>query len=214
MGYKECNKMEKIVLIGAGGYCSGVIDSIEKDKKYRIVGITDPISKDEFCGYPVLGTDDVLQEVFNSGVKKAHITVGSVKTPNLRKKLVEMAKNIGFELVTIIDSSSVIASRVKLGEMVYVAKGAIVNSDVEIGNYCMINTGCIIEHGCRIKDWVHVAPGSVIAGDVIIGDSSHIGLNSSILQGIVIGHDVIVGAGSTVIRNVDSNKTVYGVVKG
>ena len=26
--------MEKIVLIGAGGYCSGVIDSIEKKRQY------------------------------------------------------------------------------------------------------------------------------------------------------------------------------------
>ena len=206
--------MEKIVLIGAGSYCSGVIDSIEKSGEYEILGITDPIVKDNFCGYPILGTDEVLYDVYKKGIRKAHVTVGSVKTPALRKKIVTMAEKIGFELVSIIDPSAIVSTRVVLGKMTYVAKGAIINSNVRIGNYCIINTGSIVEHGCDIEDWVHIAPGSTLAGDIKIGNSSHIGLNSSILQGVTIGSNVVVGIGSTVIRNVDSNKIVYGVVKG
>ena len=205
---------DKVVLIGAGGYCSGVIDSIETSSDYEIYGITDPNVKGSFCGYPILGDDSVLTDVFNNGVRKAHITVGSVGRPDLRKKLVKMAERIGFELVSIIDITATVSASAKLGKMIYVAKKAIVNSLAEVGDYCIINTASVVEHGCRISNWVHIAPGATLAADIVVGESSHVGLNASILQGITIGRDVIVGAGSTVIRNVSDNKTVYGVVKG
>ena len=213
MSKMETNK-EKIVLIGSGGYCSGIIDSIERGNLFSIYGITDPAVRGTFCGYPVLGDDSVLQSVFDSGIKKAFVTIGSVGVPALRKKMVRMAKEIGFELVSVIDPSASVATRANLGEMIYVGKQAVINSFVDIGDFCIINTGSIVEHGSNISDWVHIAPGAVVAGDVVVGDSSHIGLNATVLQGVTIGHDVVVGAGSTVIRNVSDNKTVYGVVKG
>lgn len=206
---------DKLVLIGAGGYCRGVLDSLLLLDSYEIVGITDPATPigTDVYGISVLGTDDILPKLFESGVKKAHITVGSVGNCSLRKKLVEMAENIGFELVTIIDPNAVLAKDVRLGKMVYIGKSATINSDVEIGNYCIINTGSIIEHGCRIGNFVHVAPGSVLVGDIHVGNESHFGLNCSILQGLTIGNRVIVGAGSTVLRNVNDGETVVGIVK-
>ena len=207
-------KKEQIVLIGAGGYCSGIIDSIETSNQYDIYGITDPVVTGTFCGYPILGNDSVLKDVFDSGIRKAHITVGSVASPSLRKKLIKMAEEIGFELVTIIDKTAVLASRIKLGKMAFIAKRAIINSLATIGDYCIINTAAVIEHGCKIDNWVHIAPGAVLAADISVGHSSHIGLNASIKQGVTIGSNVIVGAGSVVIRDVPNNKIVYGVVKG
>lgn len=206
--------MEKIVLVGAGGYCSAVIDSILNEGKYEIAGITDPVKKKSWYGFPVLGTDDILSQLYENGIRKAHITVGSIAKPNKRKELANLLENIGFELVTVIDPSAQIARGVELGKMVYVGKRAIINAMVNIGDYCMINTGAIVEHGCKIENWVHLAPGSTLAADITIGDSSHIGVGATVLQGLTIGHDTVVGAGSVVIRDVASNKTVYGVVKG
>lgn len=206
--------MEKIILLGAGGYCSGVLDSLKKMHMYQVVGITDPISQGNVHGIPIVGNDEILQNIYASGVHNAHITVGTVGNPKVRQKLVKLAQNIGFNLVSIIDPTAILSEYVNYGEMVYIGKKAIINSDVFIGDYCMINTASIVEHGCRLGNFVHIAPGAVIAGDVIIGNNTHIGLNSSILQGIKIEENVIVGAGSTVIRNVTKNKTVYGIVKG
>lgn len=206
--------MDEIVLIGAGGYCAGVIDSIESENKYKIIGITDPKKEGCWCGYPILGTDEFLQNIYDKGVKKAHVTVGSIGCPTKRKELVEYAEEIGFELVSIVDKTAVIAKGVSLGKMVYVGKKAVINAMTDIGDYCIINTGCIIEHGCCIDDWVHVAPGSTLAADISIGKSSHVGIGTTILQGLTIGHNTVIGAGSVVVRNVPSEKTVYGVVKG
>lgn len=206
--------MKKIVLLGGGGYFSSVVDSIRTSTDYEIVGVTDPVLVGEHFGVPVLGTDDILPELYRAGIHYAHITVGSVGNYRPRKRLVELAESIGFELVSIVDRTACISSDVTLGKMSYVAKNVTINTDVVIGDYCMINTACVIEHGCRISDYVHVAPAAAIAGDVHIGYGSHVGINATLLQGITIGDNVIIGAGSTVIGDVDSDQTVYGVVKG
>jgi UDP-perosamine 4-acetyltransferase len=41
--------MKKIILIGAGGHCKSTIDVIEKEKKYKIVGLVDNKKKGYFC---------------------------------------------------------------------------------------------------------------------------------------------------------------------
>ena len=196
------------------GYCSAVIDSILSEGKYEIAGITDPIKKGSWDGFDVLGTDDVLPSLFQAGIKKAHVTVGSIARPNKRKELVHLAEKIGFELVSVIDPAAQIARSAELGKMVYVGKLAVINAMASIGDYCMINTGCIVEHGCSIANWVHIAPGSTLAADIIVGDSSHIGVGTTVLQGVRIGHDTVIGAGSVVVRDVGSNRMAYGVVKG
>lgn len=208
---------KKMVLIGGGGYCKGVLDSLLNNNLYDyvIVGITDPTEKigTLISNIPIIGNDDILQTLYDSGVKYAHITVGSVGDCSLRKKLVTKARKIGFELVSIIDASAIIADDVKLGEMIYVGKRAVINANVEIGKYCIINTGSIVEHGCKLGDYVHVAPGAVLVGDITVGCETHLGLNCSILQGLTIGNQVIVGAATTVLRNIEDNEKVVGLVK-
>lgn len=207
--------MKKLVLIGGGGYCSGVLDSLRGQKEYEIVGITDPsiAAGEKSHGATVLGTDAILPQLYASGVHYAFVTVGSVKDSSLRIKLTAMAKKIGFHLITVVDPTAVIAETARLGEMVYVGKRAVINADVIIGNGCLINTGSIVEHGCRIGDFVHVAPGAVLAGDISVGDRSHIGLNATLLQGIQIGAGAVIGAGAIILRDVQTNEVAVGLVK-
>ena len=204
--------MEKVVLIGAGGYFSAVVDSIKTSTNYEIVGVTDPICKETNNGVKVLGDDTVLEKVFDLGVKNAFVTVGGVGDYTLRNKLIGMVEKIGFSFVSIIDKTAVIADGVKIGKMVYVGKNVTINPNVTIGDYSIINTAAVVEHGCKIGKYCHIAPASAIAGDVKIADNVHIGINSTIIQGISIGEKSIVGAGSTVIHDVLPNKIVYGIV--
>ena len=61
-------EMEDIILVGSGGHAKGVIDTIERQSKYRIVGL---IEKEENKGkkyknYEVIGSDDDLEKLFLS----------------------------------------------------------------------------------------------------------------------------------------------------
>lgn len=204
--------MKDIILIGGGGHCKSVIDSINRSNEYNIVGIIDLLDKigTEICGVKVIGTDNELEHYHKSGIKYAFLTVGSIGKVDLRLKLYSIASNIGYIFPNIIDNIAIISEEVKLGYGNFIGKGAIINSDTSIGNNCIINTGTIIEHDCHIGDYCHIGPGATISGNVQIGNNTHIGTNSTIIQNIIIGENTIIGAGSVVVRNIDSNKKAYG----
>jgi len=205
--------IEKIVLIGGGGHCKSIIDSIICLNKYEIVGIVD--SKENIGkninSIPIIGEDKLLTDLYAKGIKSAFITVGSIGYCHIRERLYNFAKNIGFTIPNIIDSTSILAHSVTLGEGTFIGKGCIVNSDTTLGDMVIINSGAIIEHDCRIGNFVHIAPGVTISGNVKIGQYTHIGVGSTIIQGITIGNQTLVGASSLVLKNIDSGLKVFGI---
>ena len=204
--------MKKIVLVGAGGHALSVIDSIQSNKEYEIVGITELgyVVGEKVLGYEILGNDAILKSVFDSGVKYAFITVGSIGNTSLREKLYLMLKSNGFILPAIIDNSSNIGSDVSLGEGIYAGKNSVVNAKSTIGDMAIINTSALIEHSCCVDKFTHIGPGAVICGDVKIGAFTHVGANSTVIQGINIGDHSLIGAGSIVVHDVPSRVIAYG----
>lgn len=203
--------MIDIVLIGGGGHCSSVIDTIRSLNTYNIVGVTDiDILGSDINGVKVIGTDEILIDLYKNGVRNAFITVGSIGNVSIRKKIYLMLKELGYELPVIIDKSAIVSSSVTIGSGSFIGKGCIINADSKIDKNCIINTGSIIEHNCTLGEFVHIAPGSVLSGGVFIGDNSHIGTNSTVIQNIVVHSDVLIGAGSVVVKNIDSNRIAYG----
>lgn len=204
--------MKKIVLVGAGGHALSVIDSIQLPKDFEIVGITglEHDVGEKLLGYEILGNDDLLKSVFDSGVKYAFITVGSIGNTSLREKLYIMLKNYGFILPSIVDTSSIIGRDVSLGEGIYIGKNTVVNPRSIISDMAIINTGAIIEHGCFINEFTHIGPGAVICGDVKIGAHTHVGANATIIQSVTIGDNSMIGAGSIVVHDVPSKVIAYG----
>ena len=55
-----------IILIGGGGHCVSVIDVIETDNKFNILGILDSnIKENNVLGYKILGGDNLIPELVN-----------------------------------------------------------------------------------------------------------------------------------------------------
>ncbi len=205
----------KIVLIGGGGHCKSVLDTLLRNNEYDEIVITDydiPVGSEIF-GCKVVGNDDLLPKLLEDGFTDAFITVGSIKSTTLRRKLYSLAVETGLNLANIIDSSAVVSEHCRFGKGIFVGKNAVVNADSEIGNCAIINTGAIIEHECRVGEFVHISIGAKLCGNVCIGDDSLIGAGSTVIQGIHIGKNVVIGAGSTVIHNVDDNSVKHGLVK-
>jgi sugar O-acyltransferase (sialic acid O-acetyltransferase NeuD family) len=204
--------MKEVLLIGGGGHCLSVIDSIESSNEFKITGIIDI---DEKVGkkvgkYEVIGTDDDLEKFHNEGIKYAFITLASIGDVSHRLKLVKICKAHGFSLPTIIDSTAIIASSAIIQEGTFVGKGAIVNSESFVGENAIINTGSIIEHNSEIGDFSHIAPGVTLAGNVRVGNSTHLGIGSTVIQNIHIGNDVLIGSHSNVVSDITHNTKAFG----
>lgn len=208
-----CKK--KIVLLGGGGHCRSVLDTLLRSKEYDEIVIADKDlpTQSEILGCKVIGNDGILPQLLKEGYEDAFITVGSIKSTALRRKLYSLARDIGFNLANVIDSSAVFSTYCRFGKGIFVGKNAVINADTEIGDCAIINTGAIVEHECKVGDFAHISVGTMLCGNVQIGEDTLVGAGSTVIQGIRIGRNVVIGAGSTVLTDVEDNSVRYGLVK-
>lgn len=203
---------KKILMIGGGGHCKVVLDSLISQNLYSEIAIIDkdlPLDS-TILGIPVIGRDQDLIKLYNEGYKYAFISLGSIGNWNIRERISKMLTDIGFELPSIIDSSARISSNVTVSQGAYIGKNVIINPSVFLGSNVIINTGVIVEHDCKIGDFVHLAPGSVICGDVKIGRGTHIGAGSVIRNQLSVGENTLIGLGSCVVSPIGNDFVAYG----
>lgn len=203
---------KKLLLIGGGGHCKSVLDSLLQANKYSEISIID---KKENIGKTILdiriiGFDDDLVKLHEQGYNYAVVTFGSVGDPTLRIKLFSLLEKIGFEMPNIVDSTAIVSKYVKMETGIYVGKNAVINIGASIGKGSIINTSTTIEHDCIIEKFSHIAPGTVLCGDVKIGANSHIGAKSVVKQQVRIGANTIIGMGSVVLHDVGDSMIAYG----
>ncbi|MBR1495686.1 MAG: acetyltransferase [Acidaminococcaceae bacterium] len=199
----------KLLLIGGGGHCRSVLDSVLSLSAYDEIGIVD-YNKTPVAGIPVVGQDEDLFDLKANGWTDAFITVGSVGDTSLRQRLFKLITEIGFTLPSIIDSTAVVAKDVIMGKGCFIGKGAIINAGTCIDEAVIVNTGAVIEHECKIEAFAHISPGTVLCGQVTIGEHTHVGAGSVVRQQIQIGSNTLVGAGSVVVKDLPAKVKAFG----
>ncbi len=205
--------MQNIIIIGASGHAKVVIDNIEKELKYKIIGLIDPKLRNdsEFFGYKILGKDEDLPVI----IKKYNIFGGIIAIGDNRKrylvykKICELIPHFNFVNAIHPDSQIARGGYIDIGTVIMA--GAIINSDVKIGPFCILNTNSSIDHDSIMGEFSSLAPNSSLGGNVTIGSFSAISLGANILHGISIGEHTVIGAGSTVTKDIPSYVVAYGV---
>ncbi|MEA3513802.1 MAG: NeuD/PglB/VioB family sugar acetyltransferase [Campylobacterota bacterium] len=172
--------MEDIILIGGGGHCKSVIDVLEQEKKFAIAGIIDKkeLIGQELLGYKYIGCDDDLEELFKI-YKYAIVTVGQIKSPDLRVKLFNKLKDIGYILPVITSPFAYVSKYSTISEGTIVMHQVLINASVNIGKNCIINTKALIEHDCTIDDNCHISTAAVVNGGVTIEEGTFFGSNAT-----------------------------------
>lgn len=188
--------MEDIVIVGFGGHAKSMADCIERMGVFRIIGYTD--FENRHIKYEYLGTDDKLQAIYDSGVRKAAVGIGYLGKSELRCKVHNVLKKIGFELPIITDPSAIVANSAVVGEGTFIGKNAIINAEAKIGKMVIINTMALVEHECVVEDYSHIAVAAVLCGQVKVGKAAFIGANATVIQNMLIPEYKIVPAGITV----------------
>ena len=203
---------KRILLIGGGGHCKSVLDSLLELNEFAEIGIIDKrenVGK-SVMGVTVVGCDDDLPNLFRYGYRYAFVTVGSIGNPTLRIKLFTLLNEIGYGIPAIIDGSAKVSKHAIIEQGVFIGKHTIVNAGAIIQKGSIINSGAVVEHDCQIGTFSHIAPGAVLGGEVVVGENSHVGSNATIKQQIHVGSNSIIGMGSVVLQNIDSNTMAYG----
>lgn len=203
---------KKLILVGGGGHCKSVLDSLLGLNEYEEIGIVDKkenIGK-SVLGVPVVGCDNDLNALFNSGYEYAFVSIGSIGNPTVRQNIFSQLNEIGFVIPSIIDTAAKVSEHAVIEPGVFVGKMCVVNAGAVIHKGAIINSGSIIEHDDIIGEFVHIASGAVLGGAVTVGSGTHIGANSTIKQQVQIGQNSIIGMGSVVLQSVAGHVMAYG----
>ena len=202
---------EDIIVLGKGGHAQCVINIIEDQDKYNIIGITDVDSEigSKFLGYPILGNDDVLADYLKKGVKNAAIGVGGFTNNVGRSRLFKKVKALGFSLPPIIHPSAIITKRTKIGDGSLIFPGVVLD-ETSIGANNMVGTASSVDHGTVLGDHIFISAGVTIGANTTVGDEAFFALGSKIISGIRIGPRILVGAGAVVVNDLEEEGTYMG----
>jgi len=201
--------MDKILLIGAGGHARSCIDVIELSGQYKIVGLIEKDEKNgqENLGYPILGTDDDLENL-RQKYSHALVTVGQIKSPTTRIRLFQQLQELDYQLPFIVSPRAYISKHAQIGNGTIVLHDAMVNANAKVGKNCIINNKVLIEHDAVIGDHCHIATGGIINGEVFVGNETFIGSGAVTKQCISIGNNCIVSAGIVLKSDVEPNQLI------
>jgi sugar O-acyltransferase (sialic acid O-acetyltransferase NeuD family) len=206
--------MQKIVIIGAGGFSQDVLDILDAcnwiKPQYEILGYIveskygEPGT--EVNGFPILGDFDWFGRY-----QHKVCAISTVGAAEVRFHLVKRASELGVPFCNVVHPTAILTRHLSIGEDVVLAAGCIIAFKTRIGNHVHVNLDCTIGHDVILEDFVTLAPGVHVSGNVTIAMGAQIGTGANIIEKVDIGEWSVIGAGSTIVRDVPPNTTVVGV---
>lgn len=206
-------KAPSILILGAGGHASTLVDILKEQNKvvHAAIGNTGQTKRTAFLDVDILDMNTDLNS-FNPNDILLVNGIGQVPGSLLKKNINEEYKALGYKFLTLISSNAHVARSVSIADGVQVLNRALINSGSIINNDCIINSNAVIEHDCIIGRYSHIGPNATLCGGVSLGDNCFIGAGAVVLPGVVIGDNSIVGAGTIVTRDITSNTIKYSNV--
>ena len=208
--------MKDIIILGTGGNCVDILDSIlelnleKKDPLYNPIGFLDDNKElwgKKISGLPVLGSLDRASDYndcfFVNGI-------GSPKNYWKKEVIISKTKIPLERFETIIHPTASVSKMAKLGKGVVVLQNVTISNNASVGNHVIILPNSIISHDTSIGSFSCITGGVCISGIVSVGKSCYLGTNSSIIGGVEIGDNSLIGMGSVILENVPQNSIYVG----
>ena len=204
--------MNKVVIIGAGGFGREVIE-IFKDqnfikKSWEILGFIDENSAlwgKVINNFSVLGGLDWFENNREVGC------VVAIADPKTKKRIVDLLEKKGVLFYNAIHPSVIMSEFVNLGKDVIICAGSILTVNISICNHIIINLKCTIGHDAIIEDYCSIMPSVSINGENHIGKGVYIGTGATFIQQVSVGEWAIIGAGAVVIDNIPDHVVAVGI---
>src|SRR5205085_5820024 len=131
-------EMKGIVIAGASGHARLLIEAIERERKYRIVGLLDSFKKAGLTalGYDIIGSIEELPALFTRyPIDGAIIGIGdNWVRAKIARQILDVAPGLPF--VSIVHPAAELSARASVGHGSIVMAGAAVNPGCVVHNHC------------------------------------------------------------------------------
>lgn len=205
---------QKLIIIGAGNFGRELLGWIEDihTNEYEVYGFIDDGGKEsqerlEKFGIeiPVLGTIKEYQP------QDGEVFICTIANPKIKLEICLELQRKGAKFINVIHPTAIIGKRSQLGIGVILSPYAVVSNDSIIGDFVIVNMfssighDAIVEMGCTLSSHCDVTGYAHLQKGVMMG--SH----ASVLPNVSVGEFAFIGAGSIAIKEVQSDRTVFGV---
>lgn len=204
--------MEKIAIVGAGGFAREIltlINDINKIKpQYEVIGFIGKDKSQTIHGYPVIGSDEEV----NNTTEPLSVVI-AVGVPGLKARIRNKYNNPLISFPILIHPSVILGDTesIKIGKGSIICAGCILTTDITIKDFVTLNLQCTVGHDTVIGDYSAFMPSVNISGEVNVKDGVYVGTGAKIINQVEIGKQTIVGAGAVVAKSLPANCTAVGV---
>jgi sugar O-acyltransferase (sialic acid O-acetyltransferase NeuD family) len=204
-----------LVIIGVNRLTNMVIEIIELENKYEIIGLID-INENKRV-YNFKTNYQVYYDISKINLlnKTNPLSFGvlCIEDNHLRKvflkQIVELVKSLQF--INVVHPSVVMGKNSTIGKGNIIGEKVIINPDSTINDFCLIKGSVSIGHDNIIEDFVTINANATIGGGVIIRVCSTLGMSINIIQNILIGEDCIIKDKALVLKDTKEGAILNGI---
>ena len=198
------NRINDILIVGAGGQARVNISILQKNKNWNISGIIDlnfHNQTEEIMGFSILGGDDWIHEWVSNNSKAINVSL-AIGDNSLRRKWFDKLKELGCLFPNLVSESAIIDSSVKSkGEGNIFSDFSFIGPNCKVGDNNIFNTRSTIEHETVVGSHSHMAPHSLALGRSKIGSEVLIGASSVIFPNVFIPNNSTLGSNSMLTKS-------------
>lgn len=208
--------MKNIVILGTGGNCIDILDTLldintaQDGLVYECIGFLDDkpeLQNQSFHGVKVLGPLEKAKELNNCSFV---FGIGSISNFWKRRDILTKTRIEGERFETIIHPTASVSRMAVVGQGTVVFQNVTITSNATIGKHVYVLPNSVISHDDVIGDFTCIAGGVNVSGGVHIGQGCYLGTNSAVRDGVTIGNHCLIGMGSVVLKDVPENNVVIG----
>lgn len=199
---------EPILVIGAGGHGSVVVDALLRaGRAPTAIMVSDDRAPPG--GGTLLGCALVRPALpVDPWTGPLHVAIGDGAA---RRALLERSGVPRHRWWVVVHPMASVAGSASVGRGAFVAAMAVVGPRARVGDAAIVNHGAIVDHDCVVGDDAHIAPCASLGGGVSVGRGALVGAGARVLPGVRIADGAVVGAGAVVLSDIDGPGTWVGV---
>lgn len=181
--------MEKLLLVGAGGFGRVVLEHASLSYDCAFLDDGEATSVD---GALVIGPTDRLERFFPT-YRLLIVTIGNNA---LREKLYKKAAAVGYAFPNIIHPSAYISPRAHVGSGCVILNNAVIQNNARIGDGCILNPGVEAHHDSTIGSYCLIYTNSVVRSLACVGDRVWIGSTATVATAANVPDDAVIEDGA------------------
>lgn len=197
--------LTEVVIIGAGGHASVVVDTLELSMPgvvFRLVDADKSKVGSTLLGH-VIQDEPVWQDTPSAQI---HIAIGVNST---RAQVGRAVRQCGHDMISLLHPMSTVSRYAEIGPGCFIAAASVIGPGAKLEVGVIVNHSAVVDHDCRVEEFSHVAPNATLGGGVRVGKRVLIGAGVTVLPGVFVGDDIVVGAGAVVTHDLHEQGCRY-----